>query len=330
MSRYAEKSREVRAVFERFTDKIQPVSLDEAYLDVAGSLMLFGDAELIGKRIKDAILRDTRLVASVGVAENKFLAKVASDLKKPNGFVVIPPGEANAAAILNPLPVSRLWGVGAKTGEMLSKLGIEKVSDLVAADPEFLRRRLGREGAERLLSLARGIDCGEVISGGLSKTLGRENTFATDLRDLDAMERELLGFADEVASRLRTEGLKCGGVTLKVKFADFSRITRATLLEEPTDLAEPLYRAAKSMLRERLDLAGRGVRLLGVTATHLACAESAEQSLFPSEDIERSERAAQAIDRLRGRFGHGAVTFGRLLEDRADNTGTPHSKPRDM
>lgn len=327
MSRYSEKSREVRAVFERFTDQIQPVSLDEAYLDVGGSLKLFGSSETIGRRIKDEIFRDTGLVASVGVAENKFLAKVASDLKKPNGFVVIPPGAEHAAAILNPLPVSRIWGVGPKTGEKLSKLGIVKIADLIAVDPEWLERRIGRENALRLLSLARGIDPGEVECGGISKSLGRENTFAKDMRDVDAMERELLAFADEVATRLRAEGLKCGGVTLKVKFADFTRITRALMLEEPTDLAEPLYRAAKTILRERVELAGRGVRLLGLTTTHLARAGAAAQSLFSDEDTERKERAALAIDRLRGKFGDGAVTMGRLLEKRADNTGTPTNSP---
>ena len=145
MSRYAEKSREVRAVFERFTDQIQPVSLDEAYLDVGGSLKLFGSSETIGRRIKDEILRDTGLIASVGVADNKFLAKVASDLKKPNGFVVIPPGAEHAAAVLNPLPVSRLWGVGPKTGERLSKLGIVKIADLLALEPAWLERRIGRD-----------------------------------------------------------------------------------------------------------------------------------------------------------------------------------------
>ncbi len=326
MSRYAEKSREVRAVFERFTDCIQPISLDEAYLDVAGSLKLFGSAERIGRRIKDEIFAETGLVASVGVAENKFLAKIASDLKKPNGFVVIPAGAEHASAVLNPLPVSRLWGVGPKTGERLKALGIVKVADLVAADPEWLARRVGRESAARLLALAQGIDCGEVESGGGPKSLGRENTFAKDLCDVEAMERELLAFADEVASRLRAERLKCRGVTLKVKFADFSLVTRALQFEEATDLAEPLYHAVKTMLRERLNLAGRGVRLLGVTATHLETASPAAQSLFPDLDTERKERAAVAIDKLRGKFGDGAVTFGRLLEGREDNTGTPRNK----
>ena len=328
MSRYGEKSREVRAVFERFTDCIQPVSLDEAYLDVRASLQLFGSAETIGRRIKDEILRDTGLVASVGVAENKFLAKVASDLKKPNGFVVIPAGAENAAAVLDPLPVSRLWGVGAKTGEQLAQLGISKIGDLVKLDPAWLARRIGRQSATRLLSLARGIDHGDVEYGGISKTLGRENTFAKDLFAREDMERELLAFADEVAMRLRAEGLKCGGVTLKVKFADFTLISRAEHLHEPCDLAEPLFRTARTLLRERVKLDGRGVRLLGVTATHLERATAVATSLFPDAETERQERAAQAIDKLRGRFGDAAVTFGRLLERRQDNTGTPHSKPR--
>lgn len=329
MERYAVKSREVRAVFERFTDFIEPVSMDEAYLDVAGSLKLFGSAEKIGRRIKDEVLAETGLVASVGIAENKFLAKVASDLRKPNGFVVIPPGEENAAAILNPLPVSRLWGVGPKTGEQLSKLGIVKVADLVKCDPEWLARRIGREGAARLLSLARGIDHGDVDHSGRSKSMGRENTFARDLYKLDDMERELLAFADEVASRLRASKLKCGGVSLKVKYADFTRISRALMFDEPTDLAEPLFHAARTMLRERVELKGRGVRLLGIAATHLVRTEAAPQSLFPDEDSERKERAARAIDQLRGKFGDGAVTFGRLLEGRQQNTGTPTGKVPD-
>ncbi len=140
------------------------------------------------------------------------------------------------------------------------------------------------------------------------------------------MERELLAFADEVASRLRADHLRCRGVTLKVKFADFTRITRALLLDEATDLSEPLYRAAKSMLRDRVDLRGRGVRLLGVTATHLEPAGPAAPTLFPDKETERQERAAVAIDKLRGRFGDSAVMFGRLLEGRQDNTGTPKNK----
>ncbi len=323
MDRYAEKSHEVHAVFERYTDQIQSVSLDEAYLDVLGSIKLFGSAETIGRRIKHDILSETGLVASVGVAENKFLAKVASDLKKPNGFVVIPPGREHAAAVLNPLPVSRLWGVGAKTGDRLAELGIVKIADLLALDEEWLSRRMGRENATRLLSLAQGIDSGEVECGGISKSLGRENTFAKDLYDIDAMERELFAFCDEVSSRLRAAELKCGGVTLKVKFADFTRISRASMFEEPTDLGEPLYHAVRTMLRERVELNGRGVRLLGVAATHLVRANAAQQSLFSDGDNQKKERAAVAIDKLRGKFGDGAVTFGRLLEKRSDNTGTP-------
>ena len=328
MDRYVEKSREVRAVYERYTDQIEPLSLDEAFLDVAGSLKLFGSAESIGRRIKDEILRDTGLVASVGVAENKFLAKVASDLKKPNGFVVIPPGEENAKAVLFPLLVSRLWGVGPKTCERLNALGISKIADLAAADQRWLARRIGEESARHLLLLAHGIDARSVESGGMAKSIGRENTFARDLYALDDMERELLAFADEVGARLRAVGIKCKGVTLKVKFGDFKRVSRAAMFDEPTDLGETLYAAAREMLRTRVDFGGKGVRLLGIAATHLAAAGAQAVSLFADPSAERKERAAQAIDKLRAKFGDGAVTFGRLLEGRQENTGTPTDRPR--
>jgi DNA polymerase-4 len=323
MSRYAEKSREIRTVFERYTDQIEPLSLDEAFLDLAGSLKLFGSAEKIGRRIKDEIFKETGLVASVGVAENKFLAKIASDLQKPNGFVVIPPGRESAEKVLFPLPVSRLWGVGPKTGEQLTKSGITTIADLAAADPAWLARRLGNDAAEHLQRLAHGVDARDVESGARSKSIGRENTFAQDLRNREDMERELLAFADEVAARLRSERIKCRGVTLKVKFADFTRISRALMLEDATDLSEPLYQAVKTMLRDRVDFKGKGVRLLGLAATHLESAGRAAQSLFPDANAERQTRAAQAIDKLRSKFGDSAITFGRLLEDRQDNTGTP-------
>ena len=327
MERYAQKSREVRAVFERYTDRIEPLSMDEAFLDVAGSLQLFGSAESIGRRIKAEILRDTGLVASVGVAENKFLAKVASDLKKPDGFVIIQPGVEHAKAVLYPLAVSRLWGVGPKTCERLNQVGIQKIADLAAADPAWLARRIGKESAEHLLLLSQGIDGRSVEGGGMPKSIGRENTFAADLYAFDDMERELLAFCDEVAVRLRSSGLKCRGVTLKVKFADFSRITRAVLLEEPADLREPLYAAVRAMLRTRVEPRGKGVRLLGVAATHLRRAGASAESLFPDPAAQKQTRTAHAIDKLRAKFGDSAVTIGRLLEGRQQNTGTPSDRP---
>jgi DNA polymerase-4 len=328
MERYGEKSKEVRAVFDRFTDQIEPLSLDEAFLDLTGSIQLFGPPETIARRIQAEIQRDTGLAASVGVAMNKYLAKVASDLKKPNGFVVVPPNLDAALAFLAPLPVSRLWGAGPKTTERLTALGLLTIGQIAEADAAWLARRIGKQAAEHLIALANGIDDRGVESGGLAKSLGRENTFAQDLYDLPTMEKELLAFADEVAARLRHQGLRCGGMTLKVRFADFSRISRAHSFDEPTDLAEPLYKAACELLRTRVDFRTRGVRLLGIAATRLAGAGDGAPGLFTDEESSRRRSVAQTVDRLRERFGENAVLRGRMLEGREKNTGTPTERAK--
>jgi DNA polymerase-4 len=329
MNRYGEKSKEVRAVFERFTDQIEPLSLDEAFLDLTGSIQLFGRPEAIARRIQQEIQRDTGLAASVGVAMNKYLAKVASDLKKPNGFVVVPPELEAARAFLAPLKISRLWGAGPKTTERLNVLGLQTIGQIATADPAWLARRIGKQAAEHLIALANGIDDRDVESGGMAKSLGRENTFAKDLYDLELMEKELLAFADEVAARLRHHDLRCGGMTLKVRFADFSRISRAYSFDEPTDLAEPLYKAACELLRTRVDFKSRGVRLLGIAATRLMNAGDATAGLFTDEEAGRQRSVAKTVDRLRERFGENAVLRGRLLEGRERNTGTPTERPRE-
>jgi DNA polymerase-4 len=329
MRRYVEKSREVRAVFARYTDLIEPLSLDEAFLDLTGSQRLFGPPEQIVRRIKVEIVKETGLVVSVGLAENKFLAKIASDLKKPDGFVVVPPGEENARAFLAPLPVSRLWGVGPKTAALLHELGFTTIGALAQADRRLLGRKLGEDAAAHLLNLSNGRDDREVEVGDRPKSIGRENTFATDLRDRAGMERELLAFADDVAAQLRRHALRAAGVTLKVRLGDFTTFTRAATLEAPTDLAEPLYAAARELLRTKADFLGQGVRLLGLTATRLVARGEHTEGLFRDEGHERRKRAAATVDRLRKRFGADAVTLGRLLEARPDNTGTPSDTPHD-
>jgi len=326
MDRYLEKSREVRAVFERYTDLLEPLSLDEAFLDVTGSQRLFGPPETIGRRIQDEIQAETGLSASVGVAENKFLAKIASDLRKPRGFVVVPRDPAGLRALLDPLPVARLWGVGPKMAERLETLGVRTVGQLAVADRAFLGRRIGEEMTGHLLNLAHGRDDRPVDTGDRPKSIGRENTFVKDLRDREAMERELLGFADEVSARLRAKGLKAFGVTLKVRLGDFTTFTRAETFDEPTDLAEPLFAAGCRMLRSRVDCRGQGVRLLGLTATRLVTPGEWTPGLFRDEGAEKRRRAAEAVDRLRDRFGEDAVTRGRLLQDGEQTTGTPNDR----
>ncbi|MCZ7643882.1 MAG: DNA polymerase IV [Planctomycetota bacterium] len=327
MSRYVELSGEIRKVFERYTDRIEPLSLDEAFLDLSGSQRLFGRPEEIARRIKGEILAETKLVASVGVAMNKYLAKVASDLRKPDALVVVPYGFEEARAFLAPLPVKRLWGAGPKTCARLEALGLAKIADLQRADPQWLAARLGQGAAEHLRGLALGLDEREVETGERPKSVGRENTFAEDLREPRAMERELLGFADDIAARLRAKGLKALGVTLKVRLGDFTTFTRSHAFEEPTDLTEPLHQAGVEMLRARVDLRGKGVRLLGLQAMRLVAPEEWTEGLFRDEAGERRKRAAETVDRLRARFGSGAVTRGRLLEDKAEDTGSLNESP---
>jgi len=329
MERYVEKSREVRAVFERYTDLVEPLSLDEAFMDVTGSQRLFGPPEMIGHRIQDEIRDETGLTGSVGLAGNKFLAKLASDLRKPNGFVVVPRDPAGLRTLLDPLPIRRLWGVGPKTAGLLDDLGCRTIGQLAVADPLFLAKRIGEDAAEHLLNLAHGRDDRPVETGDRPKSIGRENTFAQDLRDREVMERELLGFADEVAARLRRKGLKAFGVTLKVRLGDFTTYTRAETFDEPTDLAEALYAAGCRMLSTRVDQRGQGIRLLGLTATKLVATGEWTPGLFRNEEDEKRHRAAEAVDRLRDLFGDDAVTRGRLLEEGEETTGTPDDTFRD-
>lgn len=330
MARYVEKSREVHAVFERYTDRIEPLSLDEAFLDLTGSQRLFGPAGKIAQRIKDEILAETKLVASVGLAMNMYLAKVASDLRKPDALVVVPYGEAEAAAFLAPLPVKRLWGAGPKTCDRLESLGLTTIGAIAKADPAFLERKLGEHAAEHLFALAHGRDLREVETGGRAKSIGRENTFAEDLRDPKEMSRELLAHAEDVARRLRAGGLQTLGLTLKVRLGDFTTLTRAWSFDEPVDTAEPLHRAGLELLRTKVDLRGQGVRLLGLSASRLVAPGETPATLFPDEKAQRRRRGAEAIDKLKERFGDESLTRGQLLDDRSETTGSMSDSPKDF
>ncbi|HYB72642.1 MAG TPA: DNA polymerase IV [Candidatus Sulfotelmatobacter sp.] len=320
MERYEEMSRRVFAVLRSVTDLVEPLSIDEAFLDVTGSQKLFGDAETIGRRLKARIQEATGLVASVGIAPNKFLAKIASDLGKPDGFVVVPHG--GEAAFLRPLPLFRLWGVGPKTEARLARLGLRTIGDLAAFPRPTLEDLLGEAGGH-LADLAHGVDDREVVPWEAAKSIGAETTFGEDTDDPERLRETLLALADRVAHRLRDEGYRAGTVTLKYRDSTFTTLTRAMTLGEPTDVSGALYRAALALL-ERVPRRQRKVRLLGVSASRLLpAAGTAEQlSLFGGRR-ERSRSLERAVDAIRERFGEDAIRRAAL----APAAGAPENAP---
>jgi DNA polymerase-4 len=303
--RYQIASRDVMDVLRRYTPAVEPISIDEAFLDVTGSAALFGDGESIAAQIKAAVREEVGLTVSVGVATTKLVAKIASDLRKPDGLVVVPPGEE--AGFLAPLPIGRLWGVGEKTAAALGEYSVRTIGDLAALPPDLIVRRFGKHGGS-LVQRARGIDADPVHQGNPAKSVGHEHTFDVDTSDPDVIERTLLGMADGVAGRLRSAGVRAGTVAVKIRDSRFHTITRQKTLAEPTDLTEPIFRAALELARP--EVRGMRVRLLGVTASNLG--EREQLALF--EPVEpRQRRAVEAADLLRRRYGERAVTRARLI-----------------
>jgi DNA polymerase-4 len=304
-AKYQAESRRVITILRRFTSRLEQVSIDEAFLDVAGSEALFGPPEEIARRIKAMINAETGLTVSVGVATTKLVAKIGSDLRKPDGLVVVPPGEE--AAFLAPLPVSRLWGVGPATTAALAELGVRTIGDLAALPPSTLTRRFGTHGAS-LHERALGIDDDPVHEPDAAKSVGHEHTFDEDTSDPEVIERTLLGLADGVAWRLRGMGRQAGTVVVKVRDSGFRTVTRQAPLPEPTDLTEPIFRTALALARP--EVRGKRIRLLGVTAMHL---DVPDQLALFTADAERQHRVMEAADALKRRFGERAIVRARLL-----------------
>jgi DNA polymerase-4 len=311
MRHYVDISRQIRDVFFRYTPLVEPLSLDEAFLDVTGCENLFGPAESIAMRIKAEIKRQTGLVASVGVAPNKFLAKIASDLEKPDALVVVDP--AGVTDFLDPLPVGRLWGVGKVTGQSMQRLGVTTIGQLRTLPVETLRRFFGDSG-EHFWRLARGIDDRPVVPDREAKSLSHETTFATDISDFETLRGWMMELTDQVARRLRRHERQGKTVQIKVRFSDFRTITRSRTLSHPTDVTQELWNAAGELLSQALPPGNHGrrrdVRLLGMGVSGFADHRPVQAMLFDDPDqqqLAKLKELDRVTDAVRQRFGAAAL-----------------------
>jgi DNA polymerase IV len=325
MGLYAAVSREIRAVLDDATPSVEPVSIDEAFLDLTGVAADLEGGRLAAAHLKQRIRAGQNLTASVGVAPNKFLAKVASDLEKPDGLVVLPVEEVPRR--LWPLPVERLWGVGPRTAPKLKAAGLCTIGDLLKAPEALLHRLVGPSSAAHLRALARGEDDRPVEPDRDAKSISEERTYETDLTHPDEIDRALLARSEGVARELRRGGLAGRTVRIKIRAGDFTTWTRARTLPAPTDLAEVIVRAARDLFNERIDLGSRGVRLLGVGVSGLQSAGVGQAGLFPDAVEERARRMARATDLVRDRLGENAVTRARLLRRAGRGLKTPGEAP---
>jgi len=327
MDYYAEVSRQIRDIFYRFTPLVEPLSLDEAFLDVTGSQSLFGSSVEIGRQIQREISANLRLVASVGVAPNKFLAKVASDLEKPHGFVVVDPDRIHQ--FLDPLPVGRLWGVGRVTAKAFQRLGVKTVGDVRNLPLETLQQHFGEQGSH-LWKLAHGIDERPVVPDREAKSVSHETTFAQDIDDIAILRAWAMELAEQVARRLRSHDQRGRTVQLKVRFSDFQTITRSTTLAHPTNITQEIWQAANEMLTERMPRTRLAVRLLGVGVSGFHHAERTQLTLFDEDDSDgRSTQASldQVADQIRERFGAASIGRASGLSRRAKQTPQPNDPP---
>ena len=317
---YAQISDQIREIFHRFTPLVEPLSLDEAFLDVSGSERLFGTAESVGRQIKESIRSELNLVASVGIAPNKFLAKIASDLEKPDGFVQVDP--RGVQAFLDPLPVGRLWGVGRQTSKVFQRLGVHTICQLRALPLSVLTSHFGSHG-EHLSKLAHAIDNRPVVPDREAKSISNETTFATDLDDQESLRAWLLELTEQVARRLRRHALRGRTVEIKVRFADFKTITRSRKLPEPTNSTQALWEQANALLSTRLPSDHLPIRLLGMGVTEIDRTGVTQQQLFDEADRERQDGLDEVGDQIRERYGSKALSRGSTLKHNARHRPRP-------
>ena len=316
--RYAEVSRNVLALFNSITPLVEPLSLDEAFLDISGTIRRLGSPIAIAELIRSRVVDEQGITCSVGIATTKFVAKIASARCKPDGVLVVPADQV--LAFLHPLSVSVLWGVGERTEEQLTRLGLYTVGDIANTPITTLRRALGQATGSHLHTLAWGIDPRGVTPDEPEKSISAEETFSHDIDDPELIYAKLLHLADEVGTRVRIAGYVSRTIAIKVRFSDFTTVSRSRTLTSPTDVTQELYETARA-LYDSLGLERVRVRLVGVRAEGLRAADGAAQQLVLGAPDHGRREAEVAVDALRVRFGADAVLPGRLVEraDRAEN-----------
>jgi DNA polymerase-4 len=310
-ARYQEKSEEVMAILHSVTPLVEPLSIDEAFLDVAGARRLLGEPEAVATTIRARVRDETGLTISVGAATTKFLAKLASDMAKPDGLLAIAPG--TETAFLAPLPVTRLWGVGPATLKKLDRIGLRTIGDVAALDEAVLQGALGASLGAHLYALANNIDDREIVTDREAKSIGAEETFERDLHDRDECEHELVRLVDRVCARARKDALVARTVTLKIRFGNFETRTRARTLPDATDISTVFLATVREQLAQ-FEVA-RGVRLLGVSLSQLAPRPEVQTALDLRDNTGGTEKRAaveDAVHNVRDRFGAGAVQPARL------------------
>ena len=312
MQKYRRVSRQIMDIFHRFTPEVEAISLDEAFLDLTESLRLFGSAEEIGRKIKQLISEELQLSASVGLSYNKFLAKLASDMDKPDGFYQIRPEDLQEKVWV--LPVRRMMGVGPKTAQMLEKMGVTTIGQLAGMNAGLLEHILGKQGLV-MHEVANGIDNRPVEPVRESKSVGRETTFARDIQEQYLLETILFTLADDVCHTLRSSGLKGKTVSIKIRYPDFHSITRAVTLDTYTSSFEPVFEAVKQLMAQNYK-EGTPVRLIGVTVSSLKKDEQIveQQNLFQDVTAQKKQNELNRVmDIINGKYGGDTVHRARKM-----------------
>ena len=310
--RIGEISARLFDILERASPLVQPLSCDEAFVDVTGSVRLLGPPDTIARSLKEQIKGELGLTASVGVASNKFLAKLASDLDKPDGLTRVPTDPQAIAQFLAPLPVSKIWGVGPAAESKLHQHHIRTIGQLQQQPLERLARITGgNDHAQHLYNLARGIDDRPVTTGRQAKSIGHEQTFAKDITDADAVRSVMLGQAEDVARRLRRADKLARGVTVKIRFGDFQTITRSTTLDTPDDLTDTIYTCVIALFDKWARASFQPVRLIGVSASPLTDRAGEQPGLFVDPQKLQQKKIDTTLDAIKDRFGKHAVHRGK-------------------